>query len=328
MMRRALGRPEHALPAFVLTLMVLGFVLAPAFGGSDLSSFSIFNLLQQLAWLGPLTLAFGLTMTAGEFDLSVPGVAALGGVLAVQTGDGSPYVGAAAAVGAGATIGLVQGVLISRLQISSVPVTLSTFIALFGATQWISGSEILSFDEPSVPMWLGETWWTVLSPAVLITLVLFVVVWLVMSGTTRGRDARAVGGDRRASRTAGVRVDGVLTSLFVLSGALAAAGGVLLAYGSASANPNVDLQPLVLGVVGALAGGATLRGGRGHVPGLLAGALSVCVLQAIFTTTALEEWMSQLIFAGLLVVVAALDAPDLFRAVVRARAARVPTGRA
>jgi ribose/xylose/arabinose/galactoside ABC-type transport system permease subunit len=317
---RVLRSNEVLLPAVALLLMVVALLVSPALSSGELTTFSVFNLFQQLAWLAPLTLAFGLAMLVGEFDLSAAGVAMFAGIVAVKAGGGSPYVGALAAVAAGTVIGIAQGTILVRLQISSVPVTLATYIALLGAAGWVSSDRILSYDDTSVPLWLGQqTLFGVLSPAVLVTLGVVLVVGLAVGVTTWGRDARAIGSDRRASRAAGVRVDAVVTGVFATSGALAATSGVLLAYTTGSANPSADLQPLILGVVGALLGGATFKGGYGRVPGILAGALTVSLLQAIFAITAMANWLSQVLFAVLLLAVAALDAPDFARAVVRAR---------
>jgi ribose transport system permease protein len=317
---RILRTNEVLIPAVGLLVLTVALLVSPALSSGELTTFSVFNLFQQLAWLAPLTLAFGLAMLAGEFDLSAAGVAMFAGIIAVKAGGGSPYVGALAAVAAGAAIGVAQGTILVRLQISSVPVTLATYIALLGAAGWVSGDQILSYEDTSVALWLGQqTLFGVLSPAVLIALGVVLVVGLLLGLTTWGRDARAIGSDRRASRASGVRVDAVLISLFAASGALAATSGVILAYSTASANPSADLQPLILGVVGALLGGATFKGGYGRVPGMLAGALSVSLLQAVFAITAMADWLSQVLFAVLLLTVAALDAPDFARAVVRAR---------
>lgn len=86
-----------------------------------------------------LVLGLGVTMIAGEFDLSVVGTYALGGMLAVQTGQSSAVLGMLGAVAAGAAIGTLQGGLIARLRIPSLPVTLATYIALLGLTSAMSG---------------------------------------------------------------------------------------------------------------------------------------------------------------------------------------------
>ena len=81
----------------------------------------------------------------------------------------------------------------------------------------------------------------------------------VVLGCTRwGRELRAIGGDRRASRAAGVRVDRLLVGTFVASGVLSALGGSLLSFSLGSANPDPGVQPLILAVAAALLGGASL----------------------------------------------------------------------
>ncbi|GAA5160779.1 MULTISPECIES: ABC transporter permease subunit [Amycolatopsis] len=93
---------------------------------------------------------------------------------------------------------------------------------------------------------------------------------LVRWFTRLGRELRAVGGDRRATRVAGVAVERRLAGIFTASGTLAALGGALLSYSFASANPAPGLQPLILAAVAALLGGVSLAGGRGTAAGLLA----------------------------------------------------------
>jgi ribose transport system permease protein len=315
-------RLEHVIPLVALAATVVLFAVSPALSGSTLTSFSVYNVCQQLAWLAPLALALGVTMVCGEFDLSVAGVAPLAGVVAIRAGGESAATGAVAALAVGAGIGLVQGLLVSRLRISSVPVTMATYIALIGATLWASGNQILSYDDLDVALWITQPVATILSPATLVAAGLVVLVAAAMSLTTWGRDSRAVGSDRRAARASGVRTERVLVLTFLTSGLLAACSGVLLTFSTGSANPNPDVKPLVLAVVAALAGGATLKGGRGRVPGIAAGALSICLLQATFSVNALEDWLSQFLFAALLLTVAAFDAPDLARSVARVSALR------
>lgn len=319
-------RLEHVIPIVALAVTTVVFFVSPPLSGSTLTSFSVFNVAQQLAWLAPLTVALGVTLMCGEFDIAVAGVAPLAGVLAIRYGAESAVVGALAALGAGAAIGLAQGVLISRLRISSVPVTMASYIALVGATLWVSDNQILSYDNLDVALWFTRPVGTILSPATIIALALAALVAVAMTATTWSRDARAIGSDRRAAQASGVRVDRFLVLSFLASGVLAACSGVLLAFSTGSANPNPDVKPLVLGIVAALAGGATLRGGRGTVAGLTAGALSMCLLQATFSVNALEDWLSQFLFAALLLTVAAIDAPDLARSLARLRARRPVRG--
>jgi ribose/xylose/arabinose/galactoside ABC-type transport system permease subunit len=322
MKTRWVGRPDVLMPAVSLLVVVIAFAGSPVLSGRPLQPFDVFNALQGFAQLGLLALAIGITMIAGEFDLSVVGTYALGGMIAVSAGVGSPVLGVLAAVGAGAAIGAVQGGLIARLRIPSMPVTLATYIALLGLTYAMSGGLSKSYPNSDVTLWVDQTVARVLSPRSLVTLAAFVIAALVLGLTKLGRELRAIGGDRRATRVAGVGVDRLLVGVFTASGTLAALGGALLSYSYSSANPDPGLQPLILAAVAALLGGVSLAGGRGSPLGLLAGALSVALLAQIVAVTALPDFTTQLLYAALLAVIVAIESPGLRAQVDRFRASR------
>ncbi|MGE3449475.1 MAG: ABC transporter permease [Microbacteriaceae bacterium] len=315
----ALTRAEVLLPLVALGVTVLAFALVPIYTGDSLVTFDGYNALQIVARLGPIVLALGLVMIAGEFDLSVVGTYALGGMLTVQAGQEHFAYGLLAAIGAGAAIGLVQGTLIAKLQLPSMPVTLATYIALLGLTSALSGGLTKTYSNASVTLWVDQPVLQLFSPRSLITIGLFLVAAVLLGRSRWGRELRAIGGDRRASRAAGVRVDRLLIGTFVASGMLSALGGSLLSFSLGSANPDPGVQPLILAVAAALLGGASLAGGRGSALGFLGGTVAVALLAETATLTALPAYVTQLFYAGLLGIIVVVDAPDLHSAVVRFR---------
>lgn len=314
------SRPERLLPMTAVALTVVAFACLPAYTDSPLNSFAVYNTMQIFARLGLLALALGLTMIAGEFDLSVVGTYALGGMLTVQAGQEHFIQGVLAAVGAGAVIGLAQGCLIAGLKLPSMPVTLATYIALLGLTSALSGGLTKTYSNIDVTLWVDQTVLIYFSPRSLITLGLFVLAAVVLAGTRWGRELRAIGSDRRASRVAGVRVNRLIVGTFLISGVLAALGGSLLSFSLGSANPDPGVQPLILAAAAALLGGVSLAGGRGSGLGLLGGTLAVALLAEIATVAAFPAYIAQLFYAGLLGIIVIVDAPDLHNAVVRFRA--------
>jgi L-arabinose transport system permease protein len=325
--RRWLSRPDRLIPAVSLLAALIPFACSPAISGRPLRTFDVYNTLQGFAQLGLLALAIGITMIAGEFDLSAVGSYALGGMLAVRTGASSPVLGIVVAVAAGVAVGMIQGGLIARLRIPSMPVTLATYITLLGLTYAMSGGLSRSYSNAGATLWVDDAVGRVFSPRSLITLAAFGLAAVVLGATRLGRELRAVGGDRRASRVAGVGVDRRIIGVFGISGALAALGGALLSYSYASANPDPGLQPLILAVVAALLGGVSLAGGRGTALGLLGGTLSVALLAQAVTITALPDFSTQLLYAALLAVIVAIESPGLHRSVDRMRARRNGTNR-
>jgi ribose transport system permease protein len=320
MIRQWVSRPERLVPAVSLPVVVVALAGTPFMSGESLTVFDIRNALQGFAQLGMLALGLGLTMIAREFDLSVVGTYALGGMLAVQTGRSSAILGVVVAVSAGAAIGVVQGGLIAWLRIPSLPVTLATYISLLGLTSAMSGGQSKTYTNGGATLWVDRTVIGIFSPRSLVTLAAFLIAAVVLGFTRLGRELRAIGGDRRAGRVAGVRVERTLIGLFTVSGALAALGGALLSYSYASANPDPGLQPLILSAVAVLLGGVSLAGGRGLPLGLLAGTLSVALIAQIVAITALPDYSTELLYAALLMVIVAIDAPGLRQTLDRLQA--------
>jgi ribose transport system permease protein len=329
MRARSFGRPEVLLPLTAFGVTVVAFGLVPAYTDADLNAFDVYNTFQIFARLGLLALALGLTMIAGEFDLSVVGTYALGGMLTVQAGQQHAAYGVLASVGAGAAIGLVQGCVIAGLRIPSMPVTLATYIALLGLTSALSSGLTRTYSNASVTLWVDQTVLTYFSPRSLIVLGCFALAAALLTFTRWGRELRAIGGDRRASRVAGVRVGRLLVGTFVASGGLSALGGALLSFSLGSANPDPGVQPLIVAAAAALLGGVSLTGGRGTVAGLFGGIMAVALLAEIVSVAALALYVTQLFYAGLLGIIVLIDAPDLHSALVRKRARlRSAAGRA
>jgi ribose/xylose/arabinose/galactoside ABC-type transport system permease subunit len=319
---RRLLRPETVVPIVSFAVVLAAFLLTPAYNGHELSDFDVYNTLQGFASLGLIALALGLTIIAGEFDVSVLGMQALGGVLAVKAGADSGLLGVVAAVAACAFLGAVQGGVIARLRVQSMPVTIGTYIALIGLTNVIAGNETLTYANTDASIWINQTVASFFSPRSLIALGAFALVLVVCGATRIGPELRALGGDRRASRVVGVPVDRRLIALFAVSAALCGLAGAMLAYSNASAQLNPGLQPLVLAAAAAVLGGLSLRGGRGAIWGLLLGALAVSLLEQVFAITALPTSSAQIVFGSLLLVVVIVDAPDLRSSLARLQARR------
>jgi ribose transport system permease protein len=305
------GRVEYVLPCISFVGVLIAFIAVPGLFGDEVNNGAIYTGMQGFAPLGLVALALGLTLIGGEFDVSVLGMQALGGVVAVKAGAHSGLVGVAAAVAACALLGSLQGVLIARLRLQSLAVTIGTYIALLGLTNVIASNNTLTYGNLSASVWVDQTLLTWFSPRSLITFGAFAVAFALLGATRLGPELKAIGSDRRAARVSAIPVERRVIALFTCSAALAGLAGALLAYSNASASLDPGLQPLILGVAAAVLGGLSLSGGRGTVWGLLLGTLAVALLEQLFAITALSSSTTQIVFGGLLLVVVSADAPDL-----------------
>lgn len=303
---------------FALVMLIALFVI-PSLSGRTVTIFSVYNSLQSFAGLGLVALALGLTMIIGEFDLSVVGTYALGGMIAVKLGGESPLLGALVALIVCGAFGALQGFLVARFAVNSMAVTLAGYLVALGATGTIGDNRSQPYANFDVTGVLNNPILGVFSLRSAIAIVVIAGIAVLFLATPLGRDLRATGGGRRASRTAGVRVNAIVIGTFASSGMLAALGGTLQSYGLATATSNPGLSPLIFAVTAALLGGIALTGGRGTPVGIAAGALGLCFLSQLFTDMVSPQFVTSLVTGTLLVVVTVFATPSVLRSVARVR---------
>ena len=312
-------------PLVILAVVAVAFCSVPLVAsGTAIGPFDVFNGMKTFSSLGLVALALGLTMLIGEFDLSVLGSYALGALVAVELGRQDPVLGLAAGVLVGLLAGLVQSGLMTRLGLSSVPVTLGGLLVLLGLTYRLSEGRDVPIEDIDFGLAIDEAVGGVISLRGLVTLAVCTVVGLALSWTAVGRLVRAVGGARRASASLGLPVDRTVVAVFCASGALSALAGGMSAFALGSAQASVGFEPLSYAVTASLIGGVALSGGRGSVVGITAAAVSLSLLQGLFQLLLVQVYVSDIILGVLLLAVASLQAPGLHRAMA-ARAARRET---
>jgi ribose transport system permease protein len=305
-------RAGELAPYAILALMIAALAMVPVLTQYTVRTANVYDIFQNFASYGLVALALGITIIAGEFDLSVSSMYLLGGMVAVLTGGASPLAGIVAALGTAILVGLIQGGLIARFRLNSMPVTLGGYLVVLGITYILGHNKSVLYDNFTVGLRLDEPVAQIFSIRSLVSLGIFVLAAVVLRYLRVGRDIRAIGGDRRAARVAGVSVDRLLVGVFVVSALGAALPGALLSYSLATASPtNIGFDVLTFSATAALIGGVSLSGGKGGAVGIAAGVLSLSVLQEILAILRSPDYVSSLITGGLLVVVTIVWAPDL-----------------
>ncbi|HEY7244037.1 MAG TPA: ABC transporter permease [Xanthobacteraceae bacterium] len=304
-----------ARPFTILAGAILVLALIDRGTGYFFSLGTVFSVMQLFATLGLVALGLGLSMLVREFDLSVAGVVALAGCIAVMTGVANPWLGALLGVGAGAASGLVQGLIMTRLHLSSVGVTLGGLLTLQGITYVLTENRSIGYPNVAVALELNAPIAGVLSVRSACALAVFVLAAAVMRYTHLGRDVIATGSDRRASRIAGLNTDRIVIAVFAASGTCAALAGVLLGYGLGAASPVALADVLAPAAAAAIVGGVSVAGGRATPMGIAAGVLTLCILRSGLSAIGVEPHVHDLVTGGILAIIAILDAPDLTRRV-------------
>jgi ribose transport system permease protein len=263
-------------------------------------------LLDGAVLIGVVAVGVGITMLAGQFDLSVGSMAAVVGVLTVNMIIAGVNVVPAVliAILAAAMFGGLQGLVIAVTGINSLAFTIGTLIFLRGFALIISNENSVTIPIPR----LGETDFLavrilgVLSPMSITMFSTFVLGFLFLNYTVWGREIYAIGGGRAQARAAGVSTVKPLVIAFAVSGALAGLGGALSSVRFGSATP-LGFDTLLLSVVTAcLMGGVALEGGRGSVFGIFIGLLTLRFLVAGAASLGAPYWLQSLAIGALLIL--------------------------
>ena len=286
---------------------------------------NIFTIFEGFAWLGLAALAVGLTIIAGELDLSVGSVAAVAGIVAVSIVEAIGLVPAVVVTALlGMAYGAVQGYLIHRLKIHSLVFTLGTLIGLRGLAFMISGENTVVMKNLDIADAVRNQLW-IFSPFSLVTIVVFTLVGLFLVYTRYGREIFAVGGGRQEAAAAGVPLVRPLVLTFALSGSMAALAGALTSIKSGSAGPAAFEQLLLPAATAALIGGVSLLGGKGSVIGVAIGTLTLRFITSGLSLGGAPFYVLTLATGAVLIVVVVLELVverPVVRAALRRRRAR------
>lgn len=268
--------------AMLLNAQILGigtfYVLLVIFFAFTTGNFFTYsnavNILSNITVLGIVALGQTMAIVSGGFDLSVSGTVPLGAVCYVLlTNAGYPVsVSILAVLCVGLAVGLLNGIVITKVGISPLIATLGMLSITAGLALTLSRGVTLPMRNLDAGF-LSDFAYTGISYYVLLLIGLCIAVDFLMRFTMFGRMIYAVGGNREASRLAGIRVDGVSIVIYMLCGMLATLAGIVVASQLLAGSANVGADVALASVAAVILGGASLFGGVGTVVGTLMGVL-------------------------------------------------------
>src|SRR3954464_5779784 len=275
-------RKELGTFVLLVVLCIVVAILNPSF----LAPVNLQNLARLIGMYGIFSIGIGMVIITGGIDLSVGSVfALLGVVLSIMLTQWMvPGILAVLAVVAIASaLGLLHGLLVTRVRIQPFIVTLCGLLFYRGLARFVAGDETKGFGsaggfEKLQSLATGSLF-HVPMPFVLM-IVIGVVMWVVLHRSVYGRYLFAVGRNEEAARYSGINSRLIVASAYVLSGLMAGIAGVVLAFYTNSISPSSHGSFYELyGIAAAVLGGCSLRGGEGSIIGILIGAALLQVLQ-------------------------------------------------
>ncbi|MBU6276888.1 MAG: ABC transporter permease, partial [Planctomycetes bacterium] len=211
------------------------------------------------------------------------------------------------AIAVGAVAGLAAGMMTVGLRVPAFLATLGMLEICRGAAYLVTGSRTKYLGGALEPLArplpaLG------LPPTIVIAALAVLAVHLLLTRTVFGRHLRAVGGNPRAARYAGIDVGRVRISVHVLSGALAGLAAVLATARIGSADPNAGTGLELAAIAAAVIGGTSLAGGSGSCTGSVLGVAVIATLEAGLAHLGASEPIKRIVTGSAIVAAVALDA--------------------
>lgn len=266
---------RRSLEQFGLALFVIALgIFLTAYTPHFLTGGNMSDVFVQMSAIAVIAVGQLMVIITAGIDLSVSSTVALSGVLAaylVTYSHTGIALGMLLGVLAGGGVGLINGLLITRVHLPPFIATLATLSAILGVAElMVNGQPVavpVSFDV------LGAGKVGFMPVSVIVMLAVAVAGWFVLARTTLGRCIYAIGSNYQAARLSGIAVNGVLNTVYVLQGLLAGLAGVMVASriltGDPASGANYNLDAIAAVVIG----GGSLFGGEGTVFGAMVGAL-------------------------------------------------------
>jgi ribose transport system permease protein len=275
-----------------------------------LTSGNLVNLLDQVAVVGLLATGATVCILSGVFDLTASATLALSAIIGVQVVQHtSVLVGFAAAIVAGAVLGLITGTIVVRSGVNSFIATLAISIIYRGLAVVVTAGAILYPLAPQAEQFGMLTWPSLfgLTSATIVFVVVVGIIGVLVAATTFGRRVYAVGGNAEAARLSGIRVGSVHVSAYMISGVCSALAGLILASRAGSAQSSMATGVELTAIAAAVIGGTSILGGEGAVWRGVVGALILTLIGNGFNLLGWNTTYQQVVQGVLILLAVGID---------------------
>ncbi len=285
----------------LIILLAFFSVISEPFRTTD----NYISVLVATAVNGVLAMGVTFIIITGGIDLSVGTTMTFASVCMgiVVTNWGMPlFLGIPAALGAGAFIGLINGVLVAKAKLPPFIATLGMLNVTRGLAQVLSDVKPIYFDGTPqfYELFMGK-FVLGIPNVVFIMFGAAVIGSLVLNKTTLGRYTFALGSNEEATRLSGVNVDRWKIAVYAVGGLFSGLAGILIAARMTSAQPSVGLGYELDAIAAAVIGGTSLSGGEGSIIGTIIGAFIISTLTIGLSITGVpDQW--KLVITGLVVI--------------------------
>jgi ribose transport system permease protein len=294
---------RFAMVWILIVLAIVSDILYPGFFDWG----NIKNILSQNAPVGVVAIGMTFVIIGGGFDLSVASIFSGGAVLYASWGNHMPLeVAFLLTCLAGIAAGAINGLIITKLRVNPFIATLGT-ASLFGGGALLYSHQAPIASTNSAFTKFGSDSIAGLPIIVWVLAIGFLLFGFILARTIYGRWVYAVGGGTEASRLAGLPVDLIRGSTYLLTGLGAAIGGMMIAsrtgVGQGELDPGITLDSIAIVIIG----GTSLLGGEGAMWRTLVGLLILGTINNLLVSMGMDSAAQEVVKGGVVLAAVAID---------------------
>jgi ribose transport system permease protein len=299
----------------LLIILVAGFgIWEPRF----LSGQNVFNVARQATYLTVVSMGQMIALLTGGFDLSVGVMLAMTsvvlGTVMASTVAGDPHavglaiaLGILAGVGAGTTMGVVNGFGVAVLNVSPFMMTLAMASMAYGLALFMTGGVPVYGMPSQFGATLGFGKLLGIPAPVYVTAAIVLGMYVLLNWTRMGRYFYAIGGNIKASVLSGVSTRWYLFMAYVLVGFLSSIGGVMLTARLETGEANIGAAMPLRSIAACVIGGVSLRGGTGRLGSVVLAAVFIEWFENGMNLVRIQSYLQMVVLGVLLIFAVVMD---------------------
>jgi ribose transport system permease protein len=292
----------------LIAAIIVVFILFTLLNRNFLSITNVINILIAASLVGLVAIGHTYLIIAGQNDLSPGSLAAFSGVLAATlVSMGLPFLLACIiTIAAGMVVGVLNAFMVNKIHLEAFIATLVTQSVIRGFAYIICGGKPVAISNKSYLL-LGKLRILNIPVSVWIMILCIVVFGIVLSKTKFGRSIYAIGGSQEAARLAGLNPQRIITTSFIMMGALCAIGGIIFSARMNSGQPAANVNLEFDAITAVILGGVSFQGGVGDMGGTILGIILIQAFNTGLTMVNVPSFWQYVAKGGLLLFALTTD---------------------
>lgn len=292
----------------LIAAIIVVFILFTLLNRNFLSITNVINILIAASLVGLVAIGHTYLIIAGQNDLSPGSLAAFSGVLAATlVSMGLPFLLACIiTITAGMVVGVLNAFMVNKIHLEAFIATLVTQSVIRGFAYIICGGKPVAISNKSYLL-LGKLRILNIPVSVWIMILCIVVFGIVLSKTKFGRSIYAIGGSQEAARLAGLNPQRIITTSFIMMGALCAIGGIIFSARMNSGQPAANVNLEFDAITAVILGGVSFQGGVGDMGGTILGIILIQAFNTGLTMVNVPSFWQYVAKGGLLLFALTTD---------------------